>query len=105
MVETPLSIGNGVSVMRDMLYKGKRKVEISQTYSKLMTRHFRKENVTARVMKRPIIVANVAVLIVMALVIIIAPNVAVLTVMEHVTLILERMMVITMKSIKQKRVI
>lgn len=29
-----------------MLYKGKRKVEISQTYSKLVTRHFRKENVT-----------------------------------------------------------
>ena len=74
-------------------------------YSKLVTRHFGKENVTARVMKRLIIVANVAVLIVMAVVIIIAPNVEVFTVMEHVTLILERMMVITMKSIKQKRVI
>ncbi len=46
VVETPLSIGNGVSVMRDMLYKGKRKVEISQTYSKLVIRHFRQENVT-----------------------------------------------------------
>ncbi len=41
-----MSIGNGVSVMRDMLYKGKRKVEISQTYSKLVIRHFRQENVT-----------------------------------------------------------
>ena len=46
VVETPLSIGNGVSAMRDMLYKGKRKVEISQTYSKLVIRHFRQENVT-----------------------------------------------------------
>ncbi len=46
VVETPLSIGNGVSVAKYVEYKEKREMELSQTYSKLIIRHFKQENVT-----------------------------------------------------------